>query len=501
MKIKISRSSASVILFACIAGLSGVFSQQQYGIWPLIFVFVSFQIYFLENFRKLKSKEYKVAFITSWVIYAVGMCSWLSLFGVPALIAFVAIQIVFAYLFFEGITRVPIKLPIFIIYPFCWVVFEFIQANLPYISFSWLTYSTTLVQTPISQIARIGGGALLTFTIVFVSVFIFMIFDYFNSESKSTKEFKHPLFVLTFILLISFYFLAPITLHDTEGKKLVTTIQGNDKNRYLTQEELEDEYIENSHLDLASQIDFKSDVLIFPESAFNDDPEDDEELKSALSNSAKQTRNVMVLNSIATENNKDFNRNYFYDNKMNLLGTYDKKRLVPFGEYVPLDSLIGSWSIFDEIGTGFSPGAKDETIRGVTTLICFESAFSSDVRQALNKDSRLLVITTNNRSYQRTGNSVQHRTLTQLRSIENGIASVHASVSGSSALIERDGKIVSQTELFERTVISEELSWGRPDSIYAKIGDWLSLLALLVVIYLYLSSKGKSTWRSRTSKK
>lgn len=71
--------------------------------------------------------------------------------------------------------------------------------------------------------------------------------------------------------------------------------------------------------------------MIFPESAFNDDPEDDEELKSALSNSAKQTRNVMILKFNRYRKQSRFNRNYFYDNKMNLLGTYDKKRLVPFG--------------------------------------------------------------------------------------------------------------------------------------------------------------------------
>ena len=174
--------------------------------------------------------------------------------------------------------------------------------------------------------------------------------------------------------------------------------------------------------------------------------------------------------------------------------------MVPFGEYVPFEKVIGKWAIFDEIGSGFAPGKKDVTIKGVTSLICYESAFSADVTKALNGDSRLLIITTNNRSYQRTGNSVQHRTLTQLRALENGISAVHASVSGSSALIERDGTIVSKSELFERTVISGNLSWGQPDSIYSRTGDWLSLLALLVVIYLYLSNKGKILWKNLTSK-
>ena len=475
-------------------------SQQPFRLWPFIFVFVLAQIYFVEQFRVSKLKVFKIAFVITWAIYAVGMCTWLSLFGVPALFAFVGIQLLFGYLFFLGIAYLPQRLPIFIEYPIYWVVFELFQARIPFISFSWLTYSTTLISTPFGQFARIGGGALLTFFIVFCSAIAYKLINLFQKKNLSFKFIQQRIFLVTTVVIAGLFLLAPIALTGSKETKLITVIQGNDKNRYLTQEEIDGEYIENSHLDLASKIDFQSDILIFPESAFNDDIEDDNQLKGDLSRVAKKSNSLMIANSIATIDGKDFNRNYFYDNKMKLLGTYDKKRLVPFGEYVPFEKVIGKWAIFDEIGSGFAPGKKDVTIKGVTSLICYESAFSADVTKALNGDSRLLIITTNNRSYQRTGNSVQHRTLTQLRALENGISAVHASVSGSSALIERDGTIVSKSELFERTVISGNLSWGQPDSIYSRTGDWLSLLALLVVIYLYLSNKGKILWKNLTSK-
>ena len=120
--------------------------------------------------------------------------------------------------------------------------------------------------------------------------------------------------MVTTVVIAGLFLLAPIALTGSKETKLITVIQGNDKNRYLTQEEIDGEYIENSHLDLASKIDFQSDILIFPESAFNDDIEDDNQLKGDLSRVAKKSNSLMIANSIATIDGKDFNRNYFYDN-------------------------------------------------------------------------------------------------------------------------------------------------------------------------------------------
>ena len=483
-----------------VAGVSATLSQEPYKFWPLVLVAFFCFIYLLDSFCTYQDNRHRYAFCLGWGIYAIWMCNWISFFGPIALIAFLFAESFFAYIFVTLTAKLKRYLPRSLHYAICWVLFEWIIGNIPILSFTWLSFSTTLINTPAAFLSRVGGGALLTFVAVFFSAqaAIYVRNTRAKMESQTKKSFFYRFsfaLVLTIILIV----LSSVHLGEEVQTKTVSVVQGNDKNRYLTQEEIDSDYLLNSHLDLANSISNKRDFIIFPESAFQDDPEQDLELKSSLKPIAAKTKSMVILNTIASEDDQDFNRNYFYSPGMNLYGSYDKKRLVPFGEYVPAESLIGSWSIFEDIGSGFTPGTNDETLNGVTSLICYESTFTNDVKNALTSDSKLLVITTNNRSYRRSGNSAQHLAQSRLRAAEFGIGVVHASVSGSSAIIDRRGNVTNRTELFERKVLSGNVQWGQADSIYSKTGDWLSLVALLVVVCTALIQLRKMRWKSQTS--
>lgn len=415
-----------------------------------------------------------------------------------AMVGFLAAQALFSFALITFIRFISgtISQPLTIAFTF--VLFEWIVGHLPVISFSWLTFSTTAINTPIRIFARAGGGALLSFILVLLSGFIVEIIQNQQIAVSKNSFTKIAIMIVIFGMLLV---VSNMNFGDKSTTKTIAVVQGNDKNRYLTSEEIQSSYIQNSHLKLAKAIKGKTDLLIFPESSFTQDPESNIKTKKQIAEIANKANDIVLMNTIAENGDKQYNRNFFYSPNMRLLGTYDKKRLVPFGEYVPADSLIGNLSIFDPIGIGFTPGTKDITVKYVTSLICYESAFSQDVRSALTGNSKLLVITTNNRSYRRSGNSLQHRTLTQLRSLEFGISSVHASISGSSALIDDRGNIVDSTELFEKTVLKGRLSVSKPNSFYAKTFDWFSLLALVVVGYLFISALRKGRWVSQIVKR
>ncbi len=420
----------------------------------------------------------------------------MAYFGTFALSAFVLFEFILFYGFATYIASLKSSLSSHLTYAFAWVAFEWLMSRLPIVSFSWLSLATTMVNVSfVRNLARVGGGALITFLIVLIASWAA------NSLRKQSISWKR-LFIqgsvaCLCILLVSG--LANIKLGSRSTPISVAIVQGNDKNRYLTEDEIDDHYLNKSHLSLAESIRTSKDIIVFPESAFDTNPEKDTELHKRLEGIAQKTSRLMILNTIADTTDGRTNRNFYYSDSMKLLGTYDKRRLVPFGEYVPFKRLIGSWSIFEPIGEGFQPGNHDSTIRNVTTLICYESTFSADVRRALSPQSELLVVTTNNRSYRRSGNSSQHLAQSQLRAAEYGIGVVHASVSGVSAFIERDGSVTKQTELFERKVLSGTISFGQPDSLYSKTGDWLSLLALFVVGYLSLIHIRKFRWKNQTS--
>ncbi len=483
-------------LIGIVAGISLALSQQPYGLWPLVFVSLICFASLLNSFRENRSQHDRLAFCFGWIIYASWMCMWMAYFGTFALIAFVIFEFILLYSFVSYIAGIKSRLSSHLTYAFAWVAFEWLTSHLPILSFSWLSIATTMVNVSfVRNLARVGGGALITFLIVLIASWVA------SNLRKQTISWKRLLIqgAIACLCILLLGGLANIRLGSRSTSVSVAIVQGNDKNRYLTEDEIDDHYLNQSHLSLAESIQQSKDIIVFPESAFDTNPENDSQLHKKLAAIAKNTSRVMILNTIAQDGAQEVNRNFFYSPTMKLLGTYDKRRLVPFGEYVPLEQLIGSWSVFDPIRKGFTPGRTDTTIRNVTTLICYESTFTDDVRRALGRDSMLLVVTTNNRSYRRSGNSQQHLAQSQLRASEYGISVIHASVSGISAFIERDGSLTKQTKLFERTVLSGSISFGEPDSLYSKTGDWLSLLALFVVGYLSLIQLRKFRWKNQTS--
>ncbi|MFN8015085.1 MAG: apolipoprotein N-acyltransferase [Acidimicrobiia bacterium] len=492
-KIKLS-SKARHICLALLAGLGLALSQEPYRLWPLVFLSVIYLLRLIDKFVVTNEKIYLRSFVLAWCTYSIILCKWISYFGSIALIAFTFSQIIISTGFVYLIKFIKPNKYKALIYSFCWVAFEYVQSHLGIFSFTWTSFSTTLISSPFSRLARTGGGALLSFTVVFISGLI--AFGVRNRSLINVKFIINSFLLIT--LSIAAFSVSSIRTNSTNKTKSIYVIQANDKNRYLTQREINNDLIAKQHLEVASKMNNRADIIIFPESAFDEEPN---YYQKDLKNVAKKANDLMILNTNSNINGFKYNTNYYFNNRFDYLGSYSKKRLVPFGEYVPLDKWIGSWKVFDPIGNGFKPGKKDITINGVTTLICYESTFTQDVRNALKTNSHLLVITTNNRSYRKSGNSKQHLAQSRLRAIEYGISTVHASISGPSALIERDGKVISSSKMFKKALLSGNLSWGRADSIYYVTRDWLSQLSVFVVLCIGLLNLRKFEWKSQTSKK
>lgn len=482
-------------------------AQAPFGFTPLVFIAGAFFLYLLESFVDTRRNLYRLSFCSGWAMYCAAMCYWMGYFGLYALLAFLIFEFLISYCFVSVVARISPSHHRIVYFALMWVAFEWMMGHFPILSFTWLNLSTTVLNiSDIRIFARVGGGALLTFIVIFVSGLLLRgtITLYSNRHSLSSlRAGRSAIIQLASIVIVTIILLslAQVELHTHRTRMTISVLQGNNKNRPLTLQEKEHHFLSSSHLSLAQTIKGKKDIIVFPESSLSTDPENDELLKSSLGDVALKTNKLLIANSRTYSKGHNYNRNNFYSPHMDLLGFNDKVRLVPFGEYVPFDSLFGSLSIFNDIRVHYSPGTNGNTIRGVTSLVCFESAFTDDVRNVLTHDTKLLVVTTNNRSYRRSGNSAQHLAQTQLRAAEYGISIVHASVSGSSAFIERDGTITKHTPLFERTVLDGQLSAGKPDSIYAWTGDWLSLGALFVVLSSCLLRLRKSSWRNRTSTK
>lgn len=158
---------------------------------------------------------------------------------------------------------------------------------------------------------------------------------------------------------------------------------------------------------------------------------------------------------------------------------YHKMRLVPFGEYVPVESVLtlgGRYSarVVDAVGaftpgTVYAVGEVDGRRLGVS--ICYEAIFPDLLREFTSRGADLLVNITNDAWYGRTSAPHQHFAMAVFRAVENGKYLVRAANTGISAVVDPRGRVLERTELFERRAIVREVPIVPGLTFYARRGD------------------------------
>lgn len=175
-------------------------------------------------------------------------------------------------------------------------------------------------------------------------------------------------------------------------------------------------------------------------------------------------------------------------------GTYHKQRLVPFGEYLPLEKqLRGLISFFDLPMSSFSPGLPNQaSLRAgahrVAPFICYEVVYPDLV--AKNASSADILITISNDSW--FGSSLgplQHLQMAQMRALENGRYMIRATNNGISAIIDHRGSLVAKTPQFVETTLQSEVFVMSGKTPFGYFGSTPLLLACAFILSLMTKMK------------
>ena len=195
---------------------------------------------------------------------------------------------------------------------------------------------------------------------------------------------------------------------------------------------------------------------------------------------------------------KFYNSVFHMDARGVVLGRYDKRHLVPFGEYIPLRSVLfflNKLTVGEEdFSTGTGPALFRVEGRPVAASICYEALFPALTREGVLGGATWLVNVTNDAWFGDTVAPHQHLAMARMLCVEFRRPMVRAANSGISAIIDGDGRIASSLGLFRRGVLVATIRPATGETVYAKTGEIFgiscSILTLLAFIFPLRGSHG-----------
>jgi apolipoprotein N-acyltransferase len=177
------------------------------------------------------------------------------------------------------------------------------------------------------------------------------------------------------------------------------------------------------------------------------------------------------------------------------IGHYDKIRLVPFGEYVPLRKMLFfAHKLVHEVGN-FEFGTKDTPLVGLLRYgpaICYEIVFPQIARMQVVHGADVLVTITNDAWYDGTSAPRQHLNQARLRAVETDRYLLRAATTGISAFVDPSGAIVSEIPMNDQGIIYARFQPRQSRTLYVRFGDWFAWIACAIVAVAVLRNERRN---------
>jgi apolipoprotein N-acyltransferase len=336
-----------------------------------------------------------------------------------------------------------------------WVALEMVVARM-FSGFPWnLLGSSQYRMLPLIQIAAVTGMYGVSFLVVWFSVSLFHVAEA-ALRSPSAKhlwlrEIAVPMLVVAAIYAIG---LRQITrLEKPERSLTIALIQPSIPQTMIWNPADADtrflELLKLSMAALTNQSPDKPALLIWPEAAVPKMVRDDRAIQLAITDLARTNNTWIIIGSddfdLRGTNEVYFNSSFLVSPRGELVSTYRKRRLVIFGEYVPLVSYLPFIKYLTPITGGFTAGEKPVTFElgtngpRTSVLICFEDTFPHYAREHATNDLDFLVNITNDGWFGESSAQWQHAASAAFRAVENGVPLVRCSNNGITCWIDRDG--------------------------------------------------------------
>lgn len=470
-------------LLAIMAAIGCLLSFPPFNLYPLAFVSL---VPLIISFKTCKTR--KQAFLNGWIfglIFMGGFHAWILTLApwssIGAILLLWGLYSSFLGLFYGliGFLSVHQKKPL--LFACIWVLVEFVKSiSVIGNPAGSIGYSQSF-NPMIAAFASIGGLFLVSFICVLINVLAS------NAWYSFTKKPSHIL-IVTFIgfhLIGWGLFLNTPTSTTTQTISLIQPnhTQKNKLNNKKWQA-LRNDYLRLIEKNLQLT---KASTIILPETITPGLNTQQTAFINQLSRLAALYSTHIIFGTPTKTNNHFYNSAVMVTKKGLSKQVYHKNKLMPFGEYWPVKKGFKAIGLKNLIpGNEFSPGTTTTILTShsakIGTAICLESLYPWFFQKATDNGANLLITLVNNAWFFQSSAAAKHLQMTQFRAIEQNRYVLQAANTGISAIIANNGKIIQQTTLNKKEVLTKKIPLLTSKTIYTKTGNWIIILCCLLFL-------------------
>lgn len=412
---------------------------------------------------------------------------WIRLFGWAPYIALTVVQTLWVVAALQlGVLlrdRMPKRLS-FLAFPLVFLLQEFARSHVPWGGFSWgglgYTQHDNLVALKLAAYTGVWG---LSFLVALIGSLLAHAALHYRRSPRQLALTGAAVAAMAMLPA-----LLPVGSPDGETAR-VALIQGNVPGDAVHPND-DDQAVLANLVGLTAELDAADlDLVVWPEGAFDRDPFRQPEFRQEMLGAVRRADTPFMVGAILGSGPTGDLRNtsLLLDPNGRVAEIYTKQNLVPFGEWVPLRGFLQPLvSALDQIPYDQSSG-NESTVFEIpegrfASLICYESTYAGLVRSFVREGARMLVVSANFSSFEDSAASAQHIAFSQLRAAEQRMWVAHASISGISAVVDPEGRVLESTGLFEPAVLTPTVQFATSTTPYARMGDWVPALAAAAVI-------------------
>ena len=350
-----------------------------------------------------------------------------------------------------------------------WTGREWLSGSWPYGGFAWGRVGLSQSQGPFTHLAACVGVLGLGFVVVYcVAVVLSLALVVPREPGAGARRpgagARVPVRLATAGLLVAAVAAVPAWPTATDGTIRIEAVQGNGPAGYFDGAQPGD--VLNAQVAATDVGAAGVDLVVWPEASAEYDPRREPVIASALDSVVTSVGAPIVAGAITQTPSGVLHNTSFVWTAGGWQSSYDKKRPVPFGEYVPdrwffsklAPSLIGL------LQRDYTPGTKPNvlSVAGVRAgiAVCFDIVDDGLTTDMARGGAQVILAQTNNADFDGTDENLQQLEIARMRAIETGRSLVNISTVGASQVIDPTGRTIDRIPAYTATSMITDVPLG-----------------------------------------